>query len=297
MNVIGNKYIFLAVSGALVLGSIIAIVFLGLSQGVDFTGGTLWQLKFSTPTVTKDTLHNFFITNLKVPDAIIVSGESPGEYLIRGKVIEEDNHVSYRDQLTKAFGQFEELRFDSIGSSIGSELRQKSLTAFVLVLVTISLYIALVFRKVSRPVSSWKYGLITLLTLFHDAIIPLGLFAVLGKLLGVEVDVNFIVAVLVVMGFSVHDTIVVFDRIRENLRNARNPAHDFPTLVNDSVNQTMGRSLNTSLTLVLVLIAIFFLGSPSLHYFILTILVGVIVGTYSSIFVASPILTMWRKKG
>jgi preprotein translocase subunit SecF len=164
------------------------------------------------------------------------------------------------------------------------------------VILGISLYIAFAFRKVSHPVQSWKYGLITLATLVHDTVIPAGLFAVLGRFAGVEIDINFLVALLLVMGFSVHDTIVVFDRIRENLRIGIGKQSSFEELVNTSVNQTMARSINTSLTLVLVLLALYFFGSAVLSYFILAILVGVIFGTYSSIFVASPLLTLWKRK-
>ncbi|MEK7641173.1 MAG: protein translocase subunit SecF, partial [Patescibacteria group bacterium] len=161
-----------------------------------------------------------------------------------------------------------------------------------LVLLAISLYVAFAFRKVSKPVSSWKYGIITLITLFHDALVPAGMFAVLGRLLNLEVDTNFVVAILVVVGFSVHDTIVVFDRIRENLRIAGSNVGDFSSLVNSSINQTFARSINTSLTLILTLVALYFLGPAALQYFVLTILVGVVMGTYSSIFIASPLLTV-----
>ncbi len=188
-----------------------------------------------------------------------------------------------------------DLRFESIGPAIGGELRSKAYWAFLFVILGISLYIAFAFRKVSHPVSSWKYGIIPLVTLFHDAVIPAGLIAVLGVLRHVEIDTNFVVAILVVMGFSVHDTIVVFDRIRENLRLERSSKFDFGALVNKSVNETFARSLNTSFTLVLVLVALYIFGSASLQYFILTMLVGTIVGTYSSIFVASPLLTLWRQ--
>ena len=156
-------------------------------------------------------------------------------------------------------------------------------------LVGISLYIAYAFRKTSRPVSSWKYGWITLLTLFHDVSIPAGLLAILGHFRGVEIDTNALVALLVVMGFSVHDTIVVFDRVRENLLLNRGK-QNFGDVVNASVNQSMARSINTSLTLILVLIALIFVGPPSLFYFVLLLLVGVITGIYSSIFIASPLL-------
>ncbi|MBI2406429.1 MAG: protein translocase subunit SecF [Candidatus Harrisonbacteria bacterium] len=295
MNVIGNKYLFLGFSGLLVVASIVAIGALGLKQGIDFTGGTMWQVALGDAGVSADGVKAFLMDELKLNDAIITPQPSTESFLIRTKEIDESHHAEYKAAFAKAYPKFEELRFESIGPAIGSELRRRAVWAFLFVLLGISLYIAFAFRKVSYPVSSWKYGLITLATLFHDAIIPTGLFAVLGYLYHAELDTNFIVAILVVMGFSVHDTIVVFDRIRENLRLERSSKFDFDALVNRSVNETMARSINTSLTLVLVLVALYFFGSPSLAYFTLTILVGTVVGTYSSIFVASPLLTLWRK--
>ena len=296
MNIIGHKKIFLSISGLLVLVSIVAIAVLGFKPGIDFIGGTLWQIKFDDKELTRDELKDFFSANFKIDEAIVTEEESGASFLIRTPEISEPDHQKYLSLINQKLGQVTELRFETIGAAIGSELRGKAITAFILVLLGISLYIAFAFRKVSRPVSSWKYGIITLVTLFHDALIPAGLFAVLGRLFNVEVDTNFIVAILVVMGFSVHDTIVVFDRVRENLRVVGLAKNDFDALVNMSVNQTLGRSINTSFTVVLVLLALYVLGAGTLKYFVLTITVGIIVGTYSSIFVASPLLTLWRKK-
>ncbi len=295
MNVIGNKYIFLSVSGLLVLASIVAIVVYGFKLGIDFSGGTLWQMKFADQNVNQQQLTDFFVNELKIINPVITTENSTGSFLIRISELSQQDHESDLNKLTQKFGAVDELQFETIGASIGTELRTSAITAFILVLLGISFYIAFAFRKVSYPVSSWKYGIITLLTLFHDAIIPAGLFAFLGHIFNAEIDTNFIVAILVVMGFSVHDTIVVFDRIRENLKIV-NQKFDFSTLVNNSVNQTFARSLNTSLTLILVLVVLYFLGSGALRYFVLTMGVGTIVGTYSSIFIASPLLTVWRKK-
>ena len=294
MNIIGKKWIFLSISGLLVVASIIAIAMYGLKPGIDFVGGTLWELKFDS-SVTRSILQDEFVTDLHITDALVTE-TGDGGFLVRLPETNEADHTEYAAAIKGDFPSMTELRFETIGAAVGGELRNKSLTAFILVLVGISLYIAFAFRKVSRPVSSWKYGVVTLLTLFHDAIIPAGLFAILGAFKGIEVDTNFIVAVLVVMGFSVHDTIVVFDRIRERLRLAGGTPKDFSGLINESVNQTMARSINTSLTLVLVLLTLFFFGAHNLTYFVLTILVGTIVGTYSSIFVASPLIALWRKK-
>jgi len=192
--------------------------------------------------------------------------------------------------------EFEELRFETIGPTVGKTLQSKSLQAIVMVVLGISIYVTYAFRQASRPVASWKYGLATIFTLFHDVAIPLGVFAWLGEFKHVEVDVNFVTAMLVVMGFSVHDTIVVFDRIRENLMLNRGRTINLGQIINFSVKETLARSINTSLTLFLVLIALLMVGPSSLFYFILTILVGTIFGTYSSIFVASPLLYLSQKR-
>jgi len=190
----------------------------------------------------------------------------------------------------------EEKNFSSIGPTVGSELRRKATWAILAVILGISLYIAWAFRKVSEPIKSWKYGIATLISLLHDVSIPTGMLALLGYWKGIEIDTNFIVALLVVMGFSVHDTIVVFDRIRENLLINRGRKITLGEIINYSINETLVRSINTSLTLMLVLVALLVFGPPTLFYFVLTILVGTIFGTYSSIFVASPLLYLWQKK-
>jgi len=286
MNIIKNKNIFLTLSGILLVASVAALLTFGLKEGIDFIGGTQWEISG----VKNETLQ------LVLPKEANVATGGQDSFIIRLPELSEIDHQKYFKQIKEKDIEAMELSFESIGSSIGYELKKKAIWAFLLVLLGISLYIAIAFRKVSRPVSSWKYGVITLLTLFHDALIPTGLMAVLGWLYGAEIGVNFIVAVLVVMGFSVHDTIVVFDRIRENLRLEKNTNFDFAELVNKSIVQTFARSVNTSLTLILVLIALYFMGATSLNYFTLIILVGVIVGTYSSIFVASPLLVLVNRK-
>ena len=187
-----------------------------------------------------------------------------------------------------------EKRFESIGPVIGSELAEKSIKAIIIVLIGIVLYVGWVFRKVSRPVSSWKYGLIALAALFHDIIITLGVFSILGHFYGVEVGMPFVVALLTILGYSVNDTIVVFDRTRENL--LRSAWDDFEEVVNRSVNETLVRSLNTSLTTLVVLLAIYFFGGATIQYFVLALIVGIIAGTYSSIFIASPLLVSLARR-
>lgn len=292
VDVIGKRKIYLSISGILVGAAILAIAIFGFKQGIDFTGGTLWQ--FKAPNVAIEEVSKAFSENLKVSDARLTFDQSSGIFFARLKDMSEADHQNYIKIFSEKYSGFEEMTFSSIGPSVGADLREKSVLALILVLLGISLYIAFAFRKVYQPISSFKYGVTTLVSLLHDVAIPAGLLAVLGYFGAVEIDVNFIVALLVVMGFSVHDTIVVFDRIRENLLLYRTKK-EFGEIINDSVNQTIARSINTSLTLILVLLALLFLGPANLHYFVLTLLVGVTVGIYSSIFVASPLLYVWHK--
>lgn len=294
MDLIKHKYIFLGISGTLVAASLVSLLIFGLTPGTDLAGGARWQFVFSGTAPSIEAVRGALGTDAKIAD------EENGAFTARLPAIGEGERAAYRAKLA-ALGAFEERSFSSIGPTVGAELKGKAIRAILFVLLSISLYIAWAFRKVSAPlpggqawVRSWKYGVVTLVTLFHDVAIPAGLLAVFGFTKGIEIDTNFIVALLVVMGFSVHDTIVVFDRIRENLLKAGGKG-SFADVVNRSVRETFARSVNTSLTLVLVLAALLVVGPSSLFYFILVILVGTVVGTYSSIFVASPLLFLWAK--
>lgn len=292
-DIIGKRKIWLTLSAVLILAALVAIGVFRFREGIDFKGGTLWNFAAGQNPDTQ--MIQSVITSGIGSQDVRVTTDSAGAVTVRMPEISEVQHAALRDTLKSKISSFDEQSYQSIGPSVGNALRTKAVTALILVLIGISLYIAFAFRKVFRPVSSWKYGIITLLTLVHDVAIPAGVLAVLGHYKNIEIDTNFLVALLVVMGFSVHDTIVVFDRIRENLLKERSKA-SFEEIVNTSVNQTLGRSINTSLTLILVLLALYFAGPASLHYFILTLLVGVTTGIYSSIFVASPLLIIWQGK-
>lgn len=296
MNLIKFRYIFFFISGALIIASIVSVFIFGLKVGIDFTGGTLWQVKITTNNqqlMTND-LITFFENELNIKNATIYQESESGNYLARLGHISEEEHQNYLALLKTKFGTVEEVRYETIGPTIGKELKRKAIWAIILVLLGISLYVAYAFRKVSYPIKSWKYGVITLLTLFHDAIISIGFLAFLSWKFGIELDTKFIVALLVIIGFSVHDTIVVFDRIRENILSRS--AKELGEIINSSISQTIARSINTSLTLVLVLLALFFYGPLALKYFVLLIMTGTIVGTYSSIFIASPSLLWFKNK-
>lgn len=295
MFVIKYKKIFLSISALLVIAGIVSIAVFGFRPGTDFTGGVLWRISFDEQ-VSKDEVVQVLQGAGAVDVSVFEDLSQDGLLLVKMKELSEGEKPVLENALEESVGTFEELRFEFVGPTVGEELRSRAIWAVVLVLFAISLYIAFAFRKVSYPISSWKYGIVTLLTLFHDVIIPAGLLAFLGSVNGIELDSNFVVAILFIMGFSVHDTIVVFDRIRENIQHMKK-GDVFEEKVGESISQTLVRSLNTSITLIFVLLALLFFGAISLQFFVLTVLVGTLVGTYSSICVASPLLTVWYKFG
>ncbi len=289
IDIIGKRKIYYTISAILIVASIIAILLWGLKFGIDFKGGSILEIAYpdnKRPETNQiiDSLQPLKLNDLRVSPV----GDNGVNFRFR-----ETDEATHQEIVKILGGNVEERRFSSIGPTIGTELKQNSIKAIIMVLLGISLYIAWAFRKVSRPLNSWRYGVVTLAALFHDLIIPIGLFAFLGHFYGVEVGTNFIVALLVILGFSVHDTIVVFDRIRENLK--RYASLDFVPLVNQSVNETLVRSVSTSFTVLLTLLALYVFGGESLRYFILALMVGIFFGTYSSIFIASPLLVSWSK--
>ena len=195
--------------------------------------------------------------------------------------------------LHKSVGDVKQESFESTGPTIGAETTMKALYSVLLAVLLIVIYIAVSFRKVPKPVTSWRFGVCAIAALLHDVLVLLGVFSILGHFLGVEVDSLFITALLTVIGFSVHDTIVVFDRIRENL--LRVTGSPFETIVNSSILQTIVRSLNTSLTALLVLLTLLIFGGDSIRWFVVALLIGIASGTYSSIFNAAPLLVTWHE--
>ncbi|OHA11659.1 MAG: protein-export membrane protein SecF [Candidatus Sungbacteria bacterium RIFCSPLOWO2_02_FULL_48_13b] len=294
MFLIHYRHITYIISGTLVLLSLIAVGIWGLKLGVDFTGGSLLEIEFASSRPETSEIGRVMDADGVAYTSIQPTGERG--VLIRTESLSESAHqfllASLRGKLSG--GGITEKQFTSIGPIIGKELARKSVYAIGLVIFLIVLYIAWAFRKVSEPVASWKYGIATVIALVHDVAIPIGFFAVLGHFAGIEVDTLFVTALLTILGFSVHDTIVVFDRIRENLTRAKG-RKDFEIIVGESISQTMTRSINTSMTVLLVLLAIFIFGGASIKYFSLALLIGIFFGTYSSICLASPVLVTWQK--
>ncbi len=290
MFVVTYRKVFYTLSGLLVLGSFFSIYIWGLNPGIDFKGGSIIEVDYEANRPSQTTLTTSLIS-LKLDASIRPTGDTG--YIIRMKDINQDEKVSLTSVLG-TFGSSTIKRFDSIGPLIGSEALRKSLVSIVFVILAIVFFIAFAFRKVSEPVSSWKYGVVAIVALIHDVIVPTGAFAILGHFAGYEIDTLFVTALLVVLGFSVHDTIVVFDRVRENLAHA-SAKKSFDQIVGESISQTFTRSINTSLTTLLALIVLYFVGGESTQHFSLALIIGIIAGTYSSIFIGSPLLvTIWK---
>ncbi|MEI8328236.1 MAG: protein translocase subunit SecF [Candidatus Taylorbacteria bacterium] len=293
MFVIKYRKIFYSISAILVIASFVALFVWGLKPGIDFSGGSLIDIAYSTGTRPEVATVSAELRVIDPAVSIRISGND--DFIIRMKDLDQTEKASVMSALSLNGAASTTVKaFDSIGPVLGSEALRKAYISILLVLVGIVLFITFAFRKVSEPVSSWKYGLTAIVALAHDVIIPAGVFAVLGHFAGYEVDTLFVTALLVVLGFSVHDTIVVFDRVRENLKNSG--AHkSFSDVVGESISQTFVRSINTSMTTLLALVILYIFGGSSTAHFTLVLIIGIAVGTYSSIFIGSPLLVTLEK--
>ena len=296
MFIIKHKNLFFGLTALIVVLALVSTFMFGLHLGIDFTGGTLVEVGYDGTRPAQSALEST-LTDAGFKSFSLRESGSNG-YTLRAASITNEQRGNLAAIFSYQGGTAHVDQLTEIGPTIGKELRNKSWIALGLVLLCILLFIAFAFRKVSKPVSSWVYGLIALITLVHDVIVPVGFFALLGYLTGAQVDTLFVTAVLTVLGFSIHDTIVVFDRVRENLRvnQEHNRREDFDMTAGRSLSQTFVRSINTSLTVLITLLALYFLGPVSTKVFALTLLVGIIAGTYSSIFLATPLLVLWAKR-
>jgi len=299
MFIVKHRKIFYSLSIALISFAVFSILFFGLKPSLDFTGGSLLDVSFIGNKPTGEEINQVLVTLNHNDASVRASGEG---FIIRLEEISqtEKNTIMQSLAMNGIYTPVEKT-FSSVGPILGNEAIHKAWISIVFVLLAIVLFITFAFRKVSRQLSSWVYGIVTVLALLHDVIVPTGMVALLGYFSGFEVDTLFVTAILVILGFSVHDTIVVFDRVRENLHKNedRKNGKDFETIVGESINETFVRSINTSLTTLLAIFVLYLFGPSTIKNFSLILLVGIFIGTYSSIFIGSPLLVTinnWKNK-
>lgn len=280
----------------LVIAALVLFGIYGLQLGVDFKGGSMTEIEFLKGRPDTNAVRDTLAKNPALKD-LSVSAAGERSLVVRATQLTETEHQALLTAVSGAFKVNEpvETRFDSIGPAIGDELKSRSLWAIVLVLIAIAIYIAIMFRAMRRVLSPWAMSLATMAALVHDVILPIGLFAALGRWAGVEINAVFVAAILTIMGYSISDTVVVFDRVRENI--LRGVRATFPEVVHLSIMQTLARSIATNITTLLSLVAIYLFGGAGIKYFALALIVGIFSGAYSSIFVASPVLVWMGRKG
>ncbi len=291
MNLMAKKWWFFLLSTLIILPGIWGLISFGLNLGIDFTGGTIVEYKLEKPTNIDEIKNTISSAGIEVNSLITDSNNS---YILRTKPLQKDQLNKLQTSLGEKYGQVNVERVESVGPIIGGETTRNAILAIVLASFMIVFYLAISFRKVPKPASPWRFGITAVLALVHDVIVVLGIFAILGHYLKVEVDVLFVTAILTVIGFSVHDTIVVFDRIRENL--PKHLSRKFSDVANISIVQTLARSLSTSLTVIIVLLALLLFGGVTIKWFVVALLIGIISGTYSSIFNATALLALWEER-
>ncbi len=290
MNIITKRRWFFALSGLVLVPGLIALALFGLKFSIDFTGGSKLLIDPSQDSI----LQRNTIEDIYKKEGIEIHNivEQGNEILIRSIPMSQKKHEKVFDELAKKDPGVKENSFETVGAVIGNETKTNAIKAVVISIIAITLYVAFAFRAVSQPVASWKFGIVTIITLAHDILVTVGIFAILGKVFQVEVDSLFITALLTILGFSVHDTIVVFDRIRENLKK-NSSGGSFDIIVNNSILETANRSFNTSVTVIFVLSALLFFSEGPIFWFVIALLIGIISGVYSSVFTAAPLLVEW----
>jgi preprotein translocase subunit SecF len=295
MFVVKYRKFWFVLSGLLIAGSIWSMMTYGFNLSIDFKGGSITEVKYDGERPEKTLLEE----KIKALDigGFSVRPTQGDKYTVRTRILNNGELSALKNALAVEGNTPTVERENTVGPVAGVELKSKAQKAVAVVVLMIVLFVTFAFRKVSQPVASWKYGLATIIALAHDVIIPTGIFVYLGHVLGIEIDLLFVTGLLAILGYSVHDTIVVFDRVRENLRinQETNRKEDFETVVGNSVQQTFGRSINTSLTIFITLLALYIYGSAATAHFALLLIIGLIAGTYSSIFVASPLLVTFYK--
>ncbi len=292
MNITALRRIWISFSACLVALSLGASLLIGLKLGLDFTGGARWDMQFEAPT-TPQAIQTFFDGRTELTQEVDVQRSEDQTFLVTIEDLDDKTIQTLASDLRTEVGNFTEVSYRKVDATIGQSFKQKSLYAIVAALTGIILFVAFVFRRIPEAINPWRFGGVAIIALFHDIAIVFGLFVVLGMITGVELDLPFITALLATLGFSVNDTIVILDRVRENIRVQK--AHEtFEDTVENSIQQTLMRSINTSISTLLPLLGLLFLGAEAIFYFVLALTVGILIGTYSSIFLAAPLLVEWK---
>jgi len=291
IQIIKYKYIYLIISALILIPGAVFLITKGLNLSIDFTGGSLFRYEFTNEVSREEIKHEFENLGIKVET---ISQESQKRYSIRTKPVETEINNDLKEVLDTKFNGAVQLSFETVGPAIGKETTNKAFVALFWASLGILFYIDFAFRNIPKPYSGLRFGISAIVSMLHDALMVTGIFSILGYYFNMDVDSLFITAVLTVLGFSVHDTIVVFDRIRENLN--KMPRNlPFSEVVNYSIVETLGISVATSLTVMFTLFSLYMLGGSSIKAFVLTMLIGIISGTYSSIFTAAPVLVIWEE--
>jgi preprotein translocase subunit SecF len=296
MSLLKPAKFFLGLSTALVVVSIALFIVPGPRLSIDFTGGTMMEVRIPEEATKED--FNAALEGFESETAlgnVTLTMTKDSSVLLRMRDISNEEHIALQKHLRSELGQIKELQFTTIGPTVGATLKKRSFWALGIASIAIVLYIAFVFRKIPRKLSPWRFGIIAVVTLLHDIFITVGIFVIISNTTSFEFDTLFITALLTILGYSVNDTIVIFDRIRDNLAE-QGRKEDFATVADRSLSDSITRSINTSVSTLIMLSSLFILGSESIRWFVLTLMVGSIIGTYSSLFLATPLLVFWKKK-
>ncbi|MDD5056079.1 MAG: protein translocase subunit SecF [Candidatus Peribacteraceae bacterium] len=288
------KYFFM-LSAVLTVISIVLVIIPGPRLSIEFTGGTRMELQLENAEKTAADVAAAFAAFRGGELNPTINRMQNGHFLIRMKGIDDATHRELLNNLTTALGPSNEVQYTTIGPTVGETLKWRAGQALLAACVGIILYLAFAFRKIPRRYSPWKFGIIAVGTLVHDIMVTVGIFVILSRVTSFEVDTLFVTALLTILGYSVNDTIIVFDRIRDNLF-LQERRESFAEVANNSLNQTWKRSCYTSGSTLIMLVSLFLLGSSSIQWFVLTLIIGITLGTYSSIFVATPLLVYWNKR-
>lgn len=294
LNFMGYKYLYFLISLIFLVPGIFSLLNWGLKPAIDFTGGSILEFRPSSRAqvegiknlelrIKRDQIET--ISKSLQVELSFIQESKEDTFILKMKAINENKKENLLEELKKNFGEIEEVKFETVGPTIGKELITKTVIAIILASVFILFYIGQRFKN-------WKYGICAILAMFHDSFILLGTFSLLGHFKGVEVDTLFVTAMLTILSFSVHDTVVVYDRIRESVKNY--PKIKFEDLVNKAVGETLTRSLNNSMTIIFMLLCLYLLGGATIKWFSFALLIGTISGTYSSTFTAAPLLVVWN---